>query len=244
VSALHRPVEEVSAWQSVRLEEPGVAAADKNALGTTARVVAWPPEQLARALGAVDRELIALDAQASRFRQDSEISQLNLSGNEQFFISDGLAEAIAAALASAYWTGGLVDPTVGQALVSWGYDRDFAALAPQGKLSSVPDPAPGYRSVHLDGRLVCRGAGIVLDLGASAKGLGSDRAAQSALRAIGQPGGVLVSLGGDVAVAGQSPAGGWPILVTEDPGAMDSSPTQEVRLTRGALATSSVMCRR
>ena len=97
MSALHRPVEEVSAWQSVRLEEPGVAAADKNALGTTARVVAWPPEQLAHALGAVDRELMALDAQASRFRQDSEISQLNRSGNEQFFISDGLAEAIAAA---------------------------------------------------------------------------------------------------------------------------------------------------
>lgn len=244
MAALPGRVEEVSAWQSVELGELEVAIAERNALGTSARVVAWPPEQLAHALDAVDRELVALDTQASRFREDSEISRLNRSSGELFFISAGLAEAIAAALAGASWTGGLVDPTVGRALVSWGYDRDFAALVPQDQLSSVPDPAPGYRSVNLDGRLVRRAAGIVLDLGATAKGLGSDRAAQSGIRAIGRSGGVLVSLGGDIAVAGQCPAGGWPILVTEDPASLDTSSAQEVRLVRGAVATSSVICRR
>ena len=244
MSVLMSCEEKSSAWQSVELGELEVAVAERNALGTSARVAVWPPQHLAHVLDAVDRELVSLDAQASRFRQDSEISRLNRSSGELFLVSDGLAEAIAAALASASWTGGLVDPTVGRALVSWGYDRDFAALAPQDQLFSVPDPAPGYRSVHLDGRLVRRAAGIVLDLGATAKGLGSDRAAQSGIRAIGQAGGVLVSLGGDIAVAGQSPAGGWPILVSEDPASLDSSSAQEVRLVRGAVATSSVVCRR
>ncbi len=235
---------ELSAWQSVETGEAGVAVAERAALGTTARVVVWPPRELQHALDAVDCELAALDAQASRFRPDSEISKLNQSNGELFFLSDGLTEAIAMALAAARWTDGLVDPTVGGALVSLGYDRDFAALTPQGDLSIVPSPAPGFRSMNLDGRVLRRPFGIVLDLGATAKGLGSDRAARSAIRAIGHAGGVLVSLGGDVAIAGQSPAGGWPILVAEDPASIDDSSTQEVRLLHGALATSSVTCRR
>ena len=31
---------------------------------------------------------------------------------------------------AAAWTGGLADPTVGAALISLGYDRDFAAIEP------------------------------------------------------------------------------------------------------------------
>ena len=243
MSVLTRSEEGLAAWQSLQLEEPGVAVAERAALGTTARVVVWPPPELEHALDAVDRELMALDAQASRFREDSEISKLNRSNGEVFFLSDGLSEAIAMALAAAHWTAGLVDPTVGKALVTWGYDRDFAELGLQGQLSTVPSPAPGYRSVHIDGRLVRRTPGTVLDLGATAKGLGSDRAAHSAIRAIGRTGGVLVSLGGDVAVAGNSPAGGWPVRVTENPASIDTSTTQDVRLMHGALATSSVTCR-
>jgi thiamine biosynthesis lipoprotein len=244
MSVLMRSEKEPSAWQSVQMGEAGVAVAERAALGTMARVVVWPPQELMHALGAVDCELIALDAQASRFREDSEISKVNQSNGDLFLLSDGLAEAIAMALAAARWTNGLVDPTVGGALVSWGYDRDFAALTPQGQLSTVSSPAPGFRSMHLDGRLLRRTHGTVLDLGATAKGLGSDRAAQSGIRAIGRAGGVLVSLGGDVAIAGQSPAGGWPILVAEDAASVDNSSAQEVRLMHGALATSSVTCRR
>ena len=42
-------------------------------------------------------------------------------------------------------------------------------------------------------------------------------APQSRLASSMDGGGVLVSLGGDLAVAGESPLGGWPILVAEDP---------------------------
>ena len=50
-------------------------------------------------------------------------------------------------------------------------------------------------------------------LGATAKGLGSDRAVRAAMSACGQAGGVLVALGGDMAVAGTPPRGGWPVTV-------------------------------
>jgi hypothetical protein len=41
-----------------------------------ARVVAWPPEALPMALGAVDRELEALEHQASRFRGDQAVARI------------------------------------------------------------------------------------------------------------------------------------------------------------------------
>src|ERR1035437_7965126 len=138
-----------STWDWVELGEREVAAAERHALGTSARVAVWPPQQLSRALGAVDRELAALDQQASRFREDSEISMLNRSKGHIFFLSEGLGEAMAAALAAASWTDGMVDPTVGQALMSLGYDRDFAAMATEDG-SSVPlgVTVPGWSSVH------------------------------------------------------------------------------------------------
>ncbi len=231
-------------WQQVGLNERGVVAAERSALGTTARVVVWPPHELPRALDAVDRELAGLDRQASRFRDDSELTQVNLSESHTFFLSRGLAELLATALAAAEMTAGLVDPTVGGALIEMGYDRDFASVQER-RLDAPADgrPAPGWDSLELEGRLLRRPAGVVLDLGATAKGVGSDRSARAALRAM-DGGGVLVSLGGDLAVAGQSPRGGWPILVAEDPAADQGPPSNFVRLQRGGVATSSVVCRR
>jgi len=205
----------------------------------------WPPEVLPIALHAVDRELDLLDRQASRFRTDSEISRLHRAEGSLFYLSAGLADAIAAALAAARWTNGLVDPTVGAALVSLGYDRDFSAIDPVGKPLSRPSvPASGWSSVQLQGRLLELPRGVLLDLGATAKGLGSDRAASAAFAAGGRAGGILVSFGGDIAVAGKSPEGGWPVRVAEDPVSNDESGSQVVRVTEGALATSSVVCRR
>jgi thiamine biosynthesis lipoprotein len=258
-------------WCRVDVGATTVGVAERAALGTTARVVVWPPNWTGRALAAVDAELALLDKQASRFRDDSEISRLH--GAVAFpaaivdpplhrsaIVSEGLAEAIAVALAAAEWTGGLVDPTVGGALIGLGYDRDFAALPrdPGGNAGSpVPGHVPGWQSVRLDGRRLRLAAGVLLDLGATAKGLGSDRAARAAADRV-PGGGVLVSLGGDIAVAGEAPLGGWPVLVSDEPGQRGSehdargpgqeappqeAPGQEVRLLAGALATSSVRCR-
>lgn len=258
-------------WCPVDVGATAVGVAERDALGTTARVVVWPPYWTGRALTAVDAELALLDEQASRFRDDSEICRLHRAlglpagtGHApplaSCIVSDGLAEALAVALAAAEWTGGLVDPTVGGALCGLGYDRDFAAIPddPDGKAGPAsPVRVPGWQSVRLDGRRLRLAAGVWLDLGATAKGLGSDRAARAAADRV-PGGGVLVSLGGDIAVAGEAPLGGWPVLVSDEPqqqGREHASPAvrqvcapeepagQLVRLATGALATSSVRCR-
>ena len=210
--------------------------AQRNALGTTARLAVWPPENAFPAMTAVDDVLSALDLQASRFRPDSEISWLHRAHGGLFMLSDGLAEAIRVALAAAAWTGGLADPTVGSALISLGYDRDFAAIDPDRPgPPAAPVPAPGWQSVRLDGPLLRLPAGVLLDLGATAKGLGSDRAARAVQAATGNvpAGEVLVSLGGDIATGGTPPAGGWPILVADAPDPAGPAPAQLVRLARG-----------
>ena len=262
------------AWSAVDVGSLQVAAADRDALGTTARVVAWPPRDLSGMLAAVDHQLALLDRQASRFRGDSEISRLHSSGAGSYQVSAGLAEAVGVALAAARWTAGLTDPTVGGALMSLGYDRDFARIEPgTATLPPVRCPVPGWRAVRLDGNVLTVPGGILLDLGATAKGLGADRAAWAAYAAAGDVGGVLVSLGGDIAVAGRPPSGGWPVLVADEhrqtravatptsagayredrggaagtsppPAEADPAVAQQVRLGRGGLATSSVTCRR
>ena len=193
-------------WQQVSTGDATVAVADRAALGTSARVAVWPPENLGGALAAVDGVLAALDRQASRFRQDSEISWIHRGSGGLFLVSDGLAEAIGVALEAARWTRGLTDPTVGQALISLGYDRDFAAIDPaRREPAGSAAPAPGWELVRLDGALLRLPADVRLDVGATAKGLGADRAVRAAMTANGQAGGILVSLGGDLAAAGQPP---------------------------------------
>ena len=246
-----------ASWRRISTGDSVVAVAERPALGTSARLAVWPPESLDGALAAVDNVLAALDRQASRFRQDSEISWIQRSGGGLFMLSDGLAEAISVALAAAEWTGGLTDPTVGDALISLGYDRDFAAIEPERREpAGAPVPAPGWQLVGLDGPLLRLPPGVRLDLGATAKGLGSDRAARAATAAGataatatavaapgGQASGVLVSLGGDIAVGGTPPRDGWPILVADGPDPAGSSRAQHVRLPSGAVATSSITCR-
>ena len=106
-----------------------------------------------------------------------------------------LLEAVTVALRAARLTGGDVDPTVGQALISLGYDRDFDALAGRrSRAGAVGSPAarmlasiPGWRTVTVDQeRSTIRVAGGVrLDLGATAKALAADRAAAEASAAAG-----------------------------------------------------------
>jgi thiamine biosynthesis lipoprotein len=85
--------------------------------------------------------------------------------------------------------------------------------------------------------------GVELDLGATAKALASDLAAAAALEAAGG-GGVLVSLGGDIAVAGDPPPGGWIVQVSEDSGEPIAPDHETVAITAGGMATSSTTVRR
>jgi thiamine biosynthesis lipoprotein len=161
------------------------------------------------------------------------------------------AEALQAALTAAALTDGDVDPTCGGSLVRLGYDRDFAEVrADTSALTRAAAPAPGWRLVELDPerRTVRVPAGIVLDLGATAKALAADRAAARISAAVN--GGVLVNLGGDIRVAGPPPAGGWRVGILDDlvcaAGAGQAGPAgpgRAVIIRDGGLATSSTRAR-
>ncbi len=230
------------------------------ALGTTATVVVDGDEAaVSAALAAVRAEVAAIDKACSRFRPDSELSRVNSSSGRPVPASPLLLEAVGVALRAARLTGGLVDPTIGRALRQLGYDRDFRALpsaaslptaAGRPSISALPvltllaGAAPGWRVVTLDRATgtVSVPAGVELDLGATAKALAADRAAAAAYRAADR--GVLVSLGGDVAVAGSAPPGGWSIRVTDDHAGSPTAPGQTVSITGGGLATSGTTVRR
>ena len=102
---------------------------------------------------------------------------------------------------------------------------------------------PGYRAVVVDReRHVTVGRGVRLDLGATAKALAADRAAAAASTAAGC--GALVSLSGDLAIAGPPPEGGWQVRVTDDHRSGLDAPGQSIALQSGGLATSSTTVQR
>src|SRR5580693_1982372 len=216
------------------------------ALGTTAVVVVTGPQgDLDAAVAVVRSRVAALDAACSRFRDDSELARVNAARGAVTAASPVLLDALEVALGAARATGGLVDPTVGTALRVLGYDRDFSEVLPDGPAVQVRMGAiPGWQAITVDraAGTVRVPAGITLDLGATAKAWCADRAAEDAAHA--SRSGVLVSLGGDVAVAGPPPPGGWRVRVTDHHGASDDAPGQTVAILAGGLATSGVTARR
>ncbi|MHB1595104.1 MAG: FAD:protein FMN transferase [Streptosporangiaceae bacterium] len=215
--------------------------------GTTAVLIVTDAGALPDARRIADAELAAVDAACSRFRPDSELSRLNAAGGRPRPVSDLFATLIATAIRAADLTGGAVDPTCGRALLAAGYDRDFSALRadnPDGDNGSGgPTPVPGWRAIRLDRRSgVARlDPGVLIDLGATAKAWAADRCAARIAASLGC--GVLVSLGGDLAVAGPAPSGGWPIRVTDDHAAGSTAPGQSIAIASGGLATSSTTVR-
>ena len=217
------------------------------ALGTTALLCVTDRAGLEAGRRELERELAEIDASCSRFRDDSELFRLNAtSGAGPVPVGDRLLEAVEVAVAAAASTNGLVDPTVGRTLRLAGYDHRFVRVRLRDGASFHPSfsSVPGARAVRIDrvARTIALERGVELDLGATAKALAADRSAEAAAHA--SRAGVLVSLGGDVAVAGQSPAGGWPVLVADDHATALDEPGPKVAIESGGLATSGTSVRR
>jgi FAD:protein FMN transferase len=216
------------------------------ALGTTATLVVTERAGLQAARSALETELRAVDETCSRFRSDSELVRLSALPGRWVTVSDRLFGAIEVALQAAAATGGLCDPTVGRSLRLAGYDQTFELVRRRDGLTVRVDfsPAPGWQAVELDGerKRVRVPAGTELDLGATAKALAADRAAAVAATAAGC--GVLVSLGGDVAVAGGAPPEGWPIRIADSHSASLHARGPVVSIRTGGVASSSTTVRR
>lgn len=212
------------------------------ALGTTAIVAAVDPERTLDAVALVAAELEAVDRACSRFRADSEL--VSLPHDRAVVVSPLLADAAAAALDAAAATDGLVNPTIGKTLRLAGYDATYRVVERRDgdRFRARFDEVPGWSVIELDrdARTLRVPAGVELDLGATAKAFAADRCAAHAHELLGC--GVLVGLGGDVAVAGTSPAGGWAIGVADDHAAAGVQTT--VAVEGGGVATSSTTVRR
>ncbi len=225
---------------------PTVATVDDRALGGLLRVVVTRPSDMMAAKASVDELVRAVDLAASRFRDDSELSRLNATPEREVIVSPLLTSLIAAALRGARLTGGAVDPTIGSAIKLAGYNADFADVAADGMaIDLVVSRVPGWHAIAFNeaSRTVRVPRGVEIDLGATAKALASDLAAAAALAKIGG-GGVLVSLGGDIAVAGEPPAEGWLIQASEDSGAPIEVGEETISIRSGGIATSSTTVRR
>ena len=220
--------------------------------GTFGALLVTQQSFMAAARQILAAELRAIDRACSRFRADSEVTAVNRAGGAERSVSPLFAEALAVALRAAEASAGDVDPTCGRSLVSLGYDRDFAELAGLEQATVLaPAPAAGWRCVWLDEE-ACRvrvPAGVQLDLGATAKALAADRAASAVAAATGA--GVLVNLGGDIAVAGPAPERGWRVQIADDlpdpsaPGVrVVRRPGPVVAIWDGGLATSGTASRR
>jgi len=214
------------------------------ALGGTAVVAVLDSSRVDAARAAVEQTVAEFDLACSRFRADSELSAVNAAGGSSVRVGPVLLEAVEAALRAARLTGGDVDPTVGRALVALGYDRDFDSIAERAIPSVSVASVPGWRTIHVDHHhsTIRLARGVELDLGATAKALAADRAAARAQFAAGC--GVLVSLSGDIALAGPAPDAGWRVRVTDDHRAGIDAPGQWISIRSGGLATSSTTVRR
>ena len=211
------------------------------AIGTTATVVVADGSDTAAdwAASMLRTETDLLDRTCSRFREDSELAHLHRQAGRVTAVSPLLFDALEVAVGVAEKTGGAVDPTVGNAMVALGYDRDFELIVGNSvRVSDTVLPAPGYGCIELD---IAAGTvriprGVQLDLGSSAKALGADRAAAHIAEKLGL--GVLVSIGGDVAVSGQPPSDGWPVGIALDSAVSPDETGHRVAISQGGLASS------
>ncbi len=205
------------------------------AMGTTFELLLDAPEGPAgrAAMGAARREVGRLERLLSRFRPDSQVSVLNR--DRSLRAGPDLLRVLDAALALRRRTGGLFDPTVGDAVRAWGYDRTFGEVPSDDPRPAPPaGPAGGAVAIDRGSGWVGLGPGARLDLGAIAKGDAADRACA----VLGAAGPCLVNAGGDLRVSGPAADGPWPVALAGAPGA------PVLRVAGGGLATSGIDRRR
>jgi thiamine biosynthesis lipoprotein len=188
--------------------------------------------------------LAELEALWSRFAPGSDIDRLNRAAGAPVHVSRPTITLLSTMAKAAEATSGRYDPTVLPALLAAGYR---ASIDDADRVSTL-SPGPHRSGVGMadvgndaDAQTVTLPPDVAIDPGGIGKGLAADLVVEQLV--LGGAAGALVSIGGDLATAGQSPGThGWEVEV-EDP----HQPTRALAhlgVPCGGVATSSTISRR
>lgn len=208
-------------------------------MGCRARLVVLGDRTLAAAARA---RIEDLEQRWSRFLPRSELNRLNARSGHPTVVSDETRLLVEVALEGWSLSGGAFDPTLLGDVIRAGYERtfddfdDFDEQAP----AVVSPYRSGCGEIVLDGNTVTLPPSVGLDSGGIGKGLAADLVVAELLAA--GAAGACVSLGGDLAVAGEGPGpgGAWTIDIEH---AWSRRPLARIGLRSGAVATSSTLAR-
>jgi FAD:protein FMN transferase len=179
----------------------------------------------------------------SRFRLDSELSWINQHQGVPVSISQTFMDVLCLSLEMASLSGGLVTPTVLNALKNVGYDRSFDEQFTH----ASPQPVhlgtnvSGWEEIRFDTDTLMLDIpfGVSLDFGGVAKGW----AAHTAMKRLMEYGPALVDAGGDIAISESLPNGDpWPIEVADS--LNNDLPLGILSVLYGGVATSGTDFRR
>lgn len=179
----------------------------------------------------------------SRFIDESELSKLNSMSGKVTEVSDSMINILMAAKNTFEKTEGIIDPTIGNALISAGYNRSFELL-PRIENSYIKTHRI-YKQytfadilIDVDKKLVNLPTGMLLDFGGIGKGYLLDLISPMADEISTN---YWISFGGDISFSGKnSSCETWQVGV-QNPYALDSDiAIINVPLGRWSVATSGV----
>ena len=176
------PGAEVAVDEAAAVTETAVATRSMQAIGTTAvgrrhRRGRWPTRPWPcwpTSSGASTRPAAGSAPTPSSGRSRRTAAERPVA------VSPLLFEVLEVACRVASETAGIVDPTIGSALIELGYDRDFderRRRRPAGRLRSPTGPRLVADRARPRARTVAIPIGVHVDLGATAKAFAADRAA-------------------------------------------------------------------
>ncbi len=188
-----------------------------------------------------EQRLEQLEGLWSRFRADSEVTELTERAGEWVDVSEETAILVRRAMEAWKISGASFDPTVLGDMIRAGYDRSFDALTQAPVRSGLSRLLHGAADIEVDGNRVRLPEGTGFDPGGIGKGLAADFVSGELLD-LGAAG-VCINVGGDLRVRGDGPDGpgsGWTVGI-EHPWL--DEPLALVGLLDGAMATSTTLKR-
>jgi len=237
-------VEKESIWPAGRVD---VDSGRSVVMGTFARVIAVAADSniANRCIEAALAEIKEIDKLMNRYKNDSEISELNRDGFRRAVrVSKSTYEVLQRAIEFSELTYGAFDVTVGPLVDIWHSTRDTSTLPADAELQQARSKV-SYELLILDvNEMSVRFAvkGMKLDLGGIAKGYAIDKAVEAMQKAGAL--GAMVEIGGDIRCFGSPPQGQnrWRIGLQESRAAGENVSTGRIllvlELVDAAVATS------